>query len=73
MSEKIAFIADSCADLPEEIRKRENVFILPVIVSCRGKEYLDGEEIFAETIYQNQKRARFRPPLFLPEKWWRKY
>ena len=23
MSEKIAFIADSCADLPEEIRKRE--------------------------------------------------
>ena len=28
MSEKIAFIADSCADLPEEIRKRENVFIV---------------------------------------------
>ena len=28
-----------------------------MIVSCRGKEYLDGEEIFAETIYQNQKEG----------------
>ena len=65
MSEKIAFIADSCADLPEEIRKRENVFILPVIVSCRGKEYLDGEEIFAETIYQNQKEGEV-PSTSLP-------
>ena len=65
MREKIAFIADSCADLPEEIRKKENVFILPVIVSCQGKEYLDGEEIFAENIYQSQKAGEV-PSTSLP-------
>lgn len=65
MSEKIAFIADSCADLPKEVTDRENVFILPVLVSCQGKEYLDGIDIFAETVYQQQKAGEL-PATSLP-------
>lgn len=65
MSEKIAFIADSCADLPKEIREKENVFILPVLVSCQGQEYLDGEEITAEAIYQQQEKREL-PSTSLP-------
>lgn len=65
MSEKIAFIADSCADLPKEIMERENVFTLPVMVSCQGKEYLDGVDICAETIYQQQKAGEL-PTTSLP-------
>ncbi|EJX00197.1 DegV, partial [gut metagenome] len=57
MSEKIAFIADSCADLPKEIQEKENVFVLPVIVSVEGKEYLDGVEISAETVYHQQSQG----------------
>lgn len=65
MSEKIAFIVDSCADLPEEIRARENVFVLPVIVNCQGQEYLDGENITAETVYELQKKGEL-PSTSLP-------
>ena len=65
MSEKIAFIADSCADLPKEITERENVFILPVVVSCQGKDYLDGVDISAKEIYQKQKEGQL-PSTSLP-------
>lgn len=57
MSERIAFIADSCGDLPKEVMERENVFILPVAVSCEGKDYLDGIDISAKEIYQWQKEG----------------
>ncbi len=67
MSEKIAFIVDSCADLPKEIRARENVFVLPVIVNCQGQEYLDGENITAETIYELQKKGEL-PSTSLPSR-----
>lgn len=65
MGEKIAFIVDSCADLPKEIQKKENVFILPVMVSCQEKEYLDGIDISVETIYQQQKEGQL-PSTSLP-------
>lgn len=65
MNQNIAFITDSCADLPEQLKERENVFILPVLVSCQGKEYLDGIDIFAETIYQQQKAGEL-PSTSLP-------
>lgn len=65
MSEKIAFIADSCADLPKEVTERENVFTLPVIVSCQGKEYQDGVDITAEKIYERQSAGEL-PSTSLP-------
>lgn len=65
MSEKIAFIADSCADLPKEIQEKENVFVLPVLVSCEGKEYRDGMDISAETVYEHQSRGEV-PTTSLP-------
>lgn len=65
MKDKIAFIADSCADLPEEILRKENVFTLPVLVNCKGKEYVDGKEITAEQIYALQKEGEL-PGTSLP-------
>lgn len=57
MSEKIAFIADSCADLPQQVLDLDNVFRIPVVVSCGGKDYLDGVEITAEAVYQEQDKG----------------
>lgn len=65
MSEKIAFIADSCADLPQEILEREYVFSLPVLVMSQGKEYRDGIDITAEFIYERQKEGEL-PSTSLP-------
>ncbi|MDO5145696.1 MAG: DegV family protein [Eubacteriales bacterium] len=65
MDKKIAFIADSCADLPGETLKREDVFVLPVTVSCEGKDYLDGKDIHADRIYELQKKGEL-PSTSLP-------
>lgn len=57
MCERIAFIADSCADLPKEVLEKENVFVLPVTVTSQGKEYLDGVDITPEDIYEQQRQG----------------
>lgn len=43
--EKIAIITDSCSDLKEEYRKENNIFVLPIQISCDGKTYRDGIDI----------------------------
>lgn len=65
MKEKIAYIADSCADLPKEIQEREDVFLMPMMVNCQDKEYRDGVDITAETVYEEQKNGRL-PKTSLP-------
>lgn len=65
MSGKIAYIADSCADLPAETLARDDVFVLPVVVSVRGEEHLDGEDITAEDIYRLQREGEM-PATSLP-------
>ena len=53
--EKIAIITDSCSDLKEEYRKENNIFVLPIQISCDGKTYRDGIDISSKEIYQLQK------------------
>lgn len=53
--EKIAIITDSCSDLKEEYRKENNIYVLPIQISCDGKTYRDGIDISANEIYQLQK------------------
>lgn len=54
-AEKIAIITDSCADVPEDLRKKYNIFILPMVISCQDGEYKDGINIHAEDIYEKLK------------------
>lgn len=51
--EKIALIADSAADLTEDIIKEYNVNILPLKIIYKEKEYLDGLTITADEVYDN--------------------
>ncbi|MCM1159536.1 MAG: DegV family protein [Bacteroidales bacterium] len=53
--QKIAIITDSCADVPEELRVKYNIFVLPMIISCQDGEYRDGLDIHAEDIYERLK------------------
>lgn len=53
--EKIAIITDSCSDLKEEYRKENNIFVLPIQITCDGKTYRDGIDISANEIYHLQK------------------
>ena len=50
--EKIAVITDSCADIPPELVREYGIFVLPLIIRARGREYRDGVDITAEDIYK---------------------
>lgn len=54
-AERIAVITDSCADVPEDLRKRYGIFVLPMIISCKDGEYKDGIDIQAEDVYEKLK------------------
>ncbi len=65
MSEKIAIITDSCADIPEPIREEYGIRTIPVIVSCGGREYQDGVTMTASEMYV-RLRAGEAPKTSLP-------
>lgn len=51
MKQKIAVIADSCADIPESIREEKHIGILPILMNYHGRDYHDGVDITLEQIY----------------------
>jgi len=53
--QKIALIADSTSDLPEEFINKYNVHILPLKVIYRDKEYTDRVDITPQYVYDNLK------------------
>lgn len=53
--EKIAILTDSCADLKPCHIGDNPIFVVPLIVSCGGREYRAGREISAEEVYQRAK------------------
>lgn len=48
---KIVFIADSAMDLPKEIIEKENIIVVPFVISIGGKEYYDGVNIETKDLY----------------------
>lgn len=48
---KIKLIADSAMDLPKEIILKEEIEIVPFVISIGGKEYQDGVNITTEELY----------------------
>ncbi|MGI6065219.1 MAG: DegV family protein [Bacillota bacterium] len=51
MAGKIALVTDSTADLTREYIAENNIFVLPLKVVYREREYLDRIEIEPETVY----------------------
>lgn len=52
---KIAIITDSCGDIPQDLKKKYHIFVLPMTVECANKEYKDGINITAQDVYEMQK------------------
>lgn len=50
--EKIAVITDSCSDIPAELAKASQIFVLPLIIRAGGKEYRAGLDISSEDVYE---------------------
>lgn len=50
--EKIAILVDSGTDVPEEIVTQESMYMIPLKIIYKDKEYTDKIDITAEEIYQ---------------------
>lgn len=48
---KIVFMADSAMDLPKEIIEKEEITIVPFVISIGGNEYHDGINIQTKELY----------------------
>ena len=50
--EKIAVITDSCSDIPAELARASQIFVLPMIIRAGEKEYRAGLDITSEDVYE---------------------
>ncbi len=52
MNEKVAILTDSGSDVPIEIVRELNIFVLPLQVNYKERSYRDGVDIDAKTVYE---------------------
>ena len=64
--EKIAFLVDSCAEMEPRHRKGLPVYVVPLRIACKDKDYNDGEDIFAKDIYKRLEKGEL-PKTSLPD------
>lgn len=53
MEKKIAILTDSGSDVPAELAKELDIFVVPLQINYEDRSYLDGVEIDAKTVYDN--------------------
>ena len=51
-AQKIALLTDSCADIPQKLIKKYDIFVLPLRLLFHEGEYLDGETITPKEVYK---------------------
>ncbi|MEG0315189.1 MAG: DegV family protein [Erysipelotrichaceae bacterium] len=51
--EKIAILVDSCCDVSKEMVDKYGMYVVPLRIIYREKEYLDGIDITADEVYNN--------------------
>ena len=49
--QKIAILVDSCVDVPKNLIEKYNMYVAPLKIIYKDKEYSDGVDITAEEVY----------------------
>ena len=62
----IALVTDSVADIPRELKDREQIHVLPVLIRMEGSEYWDGLTIEPSRIYRGIDRIHPHPTTAQP-------
>lgn len=63
--QKIALLTDSCADIPQDLKEKYDIYIVPLKVRFGNEEYLDGVTITPKEVYERQKNEL--PQTSLPD------
>jgi DegV family protein with EDD domain len=64
--EKIALVTDSTNDLPQSLREKYGIIVVPMTVIWGEKQYLDGKELSAEAFYKELKINPVHPTTSQP-------
>lgn len=54
-SQKIALVTDSCADIPQDLKQKYDIYVIPLKILFGSDEYLDGVNITPNEVYRRQK------------------
>lgn len=49
--DKVAILVDSCIDVPKSIREQYGMYLIPLKIIYKDREYSDGVDITAEEVY----------------------
>ena len=63
---RVAVITDSIASLPAEICKRENLYVVPLILTLPDGEYCDGVDIDPRQYYRLLREGQYTPKTSAP-------
>lgn len=64
---KIAIVTDSTCDIPEELRQKYEINIVPLYVDWEGTQFLDGVDLSAVEFYERiEREPDVRPKTSLP-------
>ena len=55
---KTAIITDSSAYLSEEMKQKENVFVLDIPITIDGQTYIEGQNITVSEFYQKMQQHK---------------
>ncbi len=66
MVNKIALITDSTCDIPEELREKYNIYLVPLTIIWGKEQYLDGVDLKAEDFYDRLGKDPLRPTTSQP-------
>lgn len=59
--EKIKILTDSCLDLPEELIKKNDIEVIPVLINFGDKSYIDREEISLQEMQEKIQNEKILP------------
>lgn len=65
---KIALLTDSCADIPQDLKEKYDIYVVPLKIRFGDEEYLDGVTITPDEVYERQKTEL--PKTSLPDGAW---
>lgn len=54
-NEKVAILTDSCCDVPKEYVEKYHMYVVPLKVVYKDREYLDGVDITPQEVYDGMK------------------
>ena len=63
---KVAIVTDSTANLPVDVLKEHNIYVIPQILNWEGKSLLDQIDISTEEFYQRLPQSKDLPKTSQP-------